>query len=57
VQLSRLVIEAAWRVDLGSADTLHGLFVEDGSPCRGRLAAVFRRWVFLFERPAPGPSR
>lgn len=29
-QLSRLVIEAAWRVDLGHADTLHELFVDDG---------------------------
>jgi hypothetical protein len=31
VQLSRLVIEAAWRVDLGSADSLHELFLEDGT--------------------------
>jgi SnoaL-like domain len=31
VQLSRLVIEAAWRVDLGRADTLHELFVEDAT--------------------------
>jgi len=29
-QLSRLVTESAWRVDLGRADTLHELFVDDG---------------------------
>ena len=31
VQLSRLVVEAAWRVDLGTADTLCELFVENGT--------------------------
>src|SRR3954471_671674 len=30
LQLSRLVTEAAWRVDIGQADTLHELFVDDG---------------------------
>jgi hypothetical protein len=30
VQLSRLVIEAAWRVDFGRSETLHELFVDDG---------------------------
>lgn len=30
IQLSRLVIEAAWRVDLGRSDTLYELFVETG---------------------------
>lgn len=30
VELSRLVIEAAWRIDLGRADTFHELFVEEG---------------------------
>ena len=30
IQLSRLVVEAAWRVDLGRSDTLHELFVADG---------------------------
>jgi hypothetical protein len=30
VELSRLVIEAAWRVDIGRADTLHELFTDDG---------------------------
>ena len=30
VRLSRLVTESALRVDLGQADTLHELFVEDG---------------------------
>lgn len=30
VQLSRLVIEAVWRIDLGQADTYHELFVDDG---------------------------
>jgi len=30
VQLSRLVIEAVWRVDSGHADTYHELFVDDG---------------------------
>ena len=30
VQLSRLVIEAAWRVDAGHADTLHELFADEG---------------------------
>ena len=30
VRLSRLVTEAAWRVDLGRSDTLHELFVPDG---------------------------
>jgi hypothetical protein len=28
LQLSRLVIEAAWRVDVGRADTPHELFVD-----------------------------
>jgi hypothetical protein len=31
LQLSRLVVEAAWRVDLGTADTLYELFVENGT--------------------------
>jgi SnoaL-like domain len=31
LQLSRLVIEAAWRVDVGRADTLHEVFVDDGT--------------------------
>jgi hypothetical protein len=31
LQLSRLVIEAARRVDVGRADTLHELFVDDGT--------------------------
>ncbi|MFZ2012532.1 MAG: nuclear transport factor 2 family protein [Nocardioides sp.] len=30
VQLSRLVLESAWRVDVGRAYTLHELFVEEG---------------------------
>ena len=30
VQLSRLVIEHAWRTDNGQSDTLHELWVEDG---------------------------
>lgn len=30
LQLSRLVIEAVWRVDSGHADTYHELFTEDG---------------------------
>jgi hypothetical protein len=30
VQLSLLVTEAAWRVDIGQADTFHELFVDDG---------------------------
>ena len=30
-QLSRLIVEAAWRVDLGTADTLDELFVENGT--------------------------
>ena len=30
VQLSRLVIEHAWRADNGRADTIHELYVDDG---------------------------
>jgi hypothetical protein len=41
VQLSRLVIEAAWRVDVGRADTLHELFVDDGT-LQGR--EQIRQW-------------
>jgi len=42
VQLSRLVIQHAWRVDNGRADTIHELYVDDGElalppgPVRGR---------------------
>jgi SnoaL-like protein len=48
VQLSRLVIEHAWRVDNGRADTVHELYVDDGelvvppAPVRGRQA--LREW-------------
>lgn len=44
VSLSRLVIEHAWRIDSGQADTLHELYTEDGklyvlpSPLLGRSA-------------------
>lgn len=34
--LSRLVIEIAWRIDHGRADTVHELFVEDGQMTLGR---------------------
>ena len=30
VELSRLVIEHAWRADHGRADTIHELYVDDG---------------------------
>ena len=46
VQLSRLVIEHAWRVDHGLADTVHELYVDDGelvvppTPVRGRQALL-----------------
>ena len=42
VQLSRLVTEHAWRVDIGRADTIHELYVDDGeffigpTPLRGQ---------------------
>ena len=48
VQLSRLVIEAAWRVDLGRSDTLAELFLPEGeldlgeTTLRGR--AAIRDW-------------
>jgi hypothetical protein len=47
LSLSRLVVESAWRVDLGRADTVHELFVDDGELdvgqiCRGREA--IRGW-------------
>jgi hypothetical protein len=44
VQLSRLVLEHAWRADNGRADTIHELYVDDGvldlppAPLRGRQA-------------------
>src|SRR6266478_7752047 len=44
VQLSRLVLEHAWRADNGRADTIHELYVDDGvldlppTPLRGRQA-------------------
>ena len=43
IDLSRLVIEHAWRVDHGRADTIHELYVDDGvldvgTPLRGRQA-------------------
>jgi hypothetical protein len=47
VELSRLVIEHAWRVDNGRADTVHELYMDDGvldvgTPLRGRQA--IREW-------------
>jgi hypothetical protein len=48
VELSRLVIEHAWRVDNGRADTVYELYVDDGelmvasTPLRGRPA--IREW-------------
>jgi hypothetical protein len=47
VELSRLVIEHAWTVDNGRADTVHELYVDDGvldvgTPVRGRQA--IREW-------------
>src|SRR5712692_3813977 len=48
VQLSRLVIEAAWRVDLGHADTLHELFVPEGTLTMGKTvlqgSEQIRQW-------------
>ena len=48
VQLSRLVTEAAWRVDIGQADTLHELFVDDGElivpPTNLRGRQAIREW-------------
>ena len=42
VQLSRLVIEHAWSVDNGRADTIHELYVDDGELTLppGRCAVV-----------------
>ena len=37
VHLSRLITESAWGVDLGRADTLHELFVDDGELEVGRV--------------------
>ncbi len=53
VQLSRLVIEHAWRADHGRADTVHELYVDDGVldvgvPVRGRDRRA---------RPACAPGR
>jgi len=48
LQLSRLVLEHAWRADNGRADTIHELYVDDGvlevppAPIRGRDA--LREW-------------
>jgi len=48
VELSRLVIEHAWRADNGLSDTIHELYVDDGElilpsgPIRGQEA--IREW-------------
>jgi hypothetical protein len=57
VQLSRLVIEAAWRVDVGRADTLHELFVDDGTLAIGdgtlQGREQIRQWVKTPSTPTP----
>jgi hypothetical protein len=55
VQLSRLVMEHAWRTDVGRADTVHELYVEDGvldlgTPLRGRKA-IYEWGLKLVEAP------
>jgi hypothetical protein len=47
LQLSRLVVEAAWRVDLGTADTLYELFVQDGTLTLGET--VLKGWEQIRE--------
>ena len=59
VELSRLVIEHAWRVDNGRADTVHELYVDDGvldvgTPLRGREA--IREWGRQLVAAAPWRS-
>ena len=55
LELERLVIEAAWRVDEGQSDTLHELFTDDGVLIlvRTELGWRFkaRRFSQLFARP------
>jgi hypothetical protein len=57
LELSRLVMEHAWRVDHGRADTVHELYVDDGelvvppTPVRGR--AALREWGRKLVESAP----
>ena len=44
VQLSRLVIEHAWRIDNGHADTIHELFVDDGELTLTAETSVNTTW-------------
>ncbi|MCM1965299.1 MULTISPECIES: nuclear transport factor 2 family protein [unclassified Streptomyces] len=58
-QLSRLVTESAWRVDLGEAKTLHELFTADGElvvgqPFKGR--DEIRLWGENLDMTNPYPG-
>jgi len=49
-ELSRLVTEAAWRVDLGRADTLHELFVDEGELILPPLSVRGRQAIYEWGR-------
>ena len=60
IALSRLVIEHAWRIDSGKADTLHELYTEDGelyvlpAPLLGRSA--IHQWGLQMVKAPPWRS-
>lgn len=59
LSLSRLVVESAWRVDLGQADTLHELFTDDGELEVGRVYRgrdEIRDWGRIIEETKPYPG-
>lgn len=59
LELSRLVTESAWRVDLGRADTVHELFVHDGELSLGRTyrgTEEIRAWGQEVEDTKPYPG-
>ena len=60
IQLTRLALEVAWRVDIGVAETLPDLFTEDGwiatlgEPSVGH--AAIRSWGLMMDTASPIPG-
>ena len=56
VQLARLVTEASWRTGHGQADTVHGLFTDDGRMTPGQTVLKGRSELLAWGvngRPSP----
>ena len=60
IELTRLALEVAWRVDIGQAETLPELFAEDGwiatlgEPNVGH--AAIRSWGLMMDTDSPIPG-